>query len=398
MSQQKQVRGKYTLEFKMEAVRLVKGGQSAAVTAQILGIPKASLSNWVRLSEDGKLSGAGDKPVTPEQMELARLRAELARMTMERDIGKKSGGVLCAGSSARYAWIQEMKTQWPVSLSCKVLDVSVSGYFEHQKAKAARRPSKDATPRLSDEAVLTHIRAVHGEVGQEYGWPRMAKELVARGHRVGKERVRKLMQRHGIRARGQRKFVVTTDSKHSLPVAPNLLRRDFKAQAPNQKWTSDITYIETAEGWLYLAAVVDLHSRQVVGWSMQDHMQTSLITDALRMAWFRRRPAPGLIFHSDRGSQYCSREFQGDLKKFGMRSSMSGKGDCWDNAPTESLWGRLKVGRLHGQKFSTKRQAKDEVIAWLTFYNHSRIHSTLGYVSPMTFEKNWHAAQQDKAA
>ncbi|ALT76988.1 integrase [Paucibacter sp. KCTC 42545] len=291
-----------------------------------------------------------------------------------------------------------MKTQWPVSLSCKVLDVSVSGYFEHQKAKAARRPSKAATPRLSDEAVLTHIRAVHGEVGQEYGWPRMAKELVARGHRVGKERVRKLMQRHGIRARGQRKFVVTTDSKHSLPVAPNLLRRDFKAQAPNQKWTSDITYIETAEGWLYLAAVVDLHSRQVVGWSMQDHMQTSLITDALRMAWFRRRPAPGLIFHSDRGSQYCSREFQGDLKKFGMRSSMSGKGDCWDNAPTESLWGRLKVGRLHGQKFSTKRQAKDEVIAWLTFYNHSRIHSTLGYVSPMTFEKNWHAAQQDKAA
>lgn len=209
--------------------------------------------------------------------------------------------------------------------------------------------------RLSDEAVLTHIRAVHAEVGQEYGWPRMAKELAARGHRVGKERVRRLMQLHGIQARGKRKFVVTTDSEHSLPLAPNLLQRDFTAEAPNLKWTSDITYIETAEGWLYLAAILDLHSRQVVGWSMQPHMQASLDTHALRMAWFRRRPAPGLILHSDRGSQYCSREFQAALNGYGMRSSMSRKGDCWDNAPTESLWSRLKVGRLDGRKFATRR-------------------------------------------
>jgi putative transposase len=251
---------------------------------------------------------------------------------------------------------------------------------------------------MSDEAVLVHLRAIHVEVGQEYGWPRMAKELVARGHRVGKERVRRLMQRHGIQARGKRKFVVTTDGKHSLAVAPNLLERDFSAQLPNEKLTSDITYIETAQGWLYLAAMLDLHSRQVAGWSMQEHMQTSSITDALRMAWFRRRPAPGLIFHSDRGSQYCSRKFQAELTKMGMRSSMSGKGDYWENAPTESLWGRLKVGRLQGKKFDTRRQAKDEVVAWLTFYNHRRLHSTLGYVSPMQYEQTWHAAQQDKAA
>ena len=131
---------------------------------------------------------------------------------------------------------------------------------------------------------------------------------------------------------------------------------------------------------------------------MQEHMQTGLITDALRMAWFRRRPAQGVIFYSDRGSQYCSREFQGELKKFGMRSSMSGKGDCWDNAPTESLWSRLKVGRLHGKKFSTRRHAMDEVVDCLTIYNHSRIHSSLGYVSPMKFEQNWRTAQHDKAA
>ena len=206
------------------------------------------------------------------------------------------------------------------------------------------------------------------------------------------------MRPTAIRARGKRRFVVTTDSEHSLPLAPNLLQRDFTAEAPNLKWSSDITYIETAEGWLYLAAILDLHSRQVVGWSMRPHMQTSPITDALRMAWFRRQPAPGLILHSDRGSQYCSREFRGLLSGYGMRSSMSRKGDCWDNAPTESLWGRLKVGRLYGRKFATRRQAMDEVIAWLTFYNHRRLHSSLGYVSPMQFQRSWHAAQLKNAA
>ena len=151
-------------------------------------------------------------------------------------------------------------------------------------------------------------------------------------------------------------------------------------------------------GWLYLVAVIDLFSRQVVGWSMQPHMQASLVTDALRMAWFRRHPAPGLIFHSDRGSQYCSHAFQAALASYGMRSSMSRKGNCWDNAPTESLWGSLKVGRLYGRRFATRRQAMDEVIDWLTFYNHRRLHSTLGYVSPMRFEQSWHAGQSKQAA
>ena len=163
-------------------------------------------------------------------------------------------------------------------------------------------------------------------------------------------------------------------------------------------WTGDITYIATDEGWLYLAVVLDLFSRQVVGWGMQAHMQSSLVTDALRMAWFRRAPDKGVIFHSDRGSQYCGHEFQSALAGYKMKSSMSRKGDCWDNAPTESFWGRLKVGRLYGRRFVTRRQAMDEVIDWMTFYNHRRIHSTLGYVSPMQFEKSWHAAQLLKAA
>ena len=147
-----------------------------------------------------------------------------------------------------------------------------------------------------------------------------------------------------------------------------------------------------------LAVVLDLYSRQVVVWSIQAHMQTSLVTDALRMAWFRRRPAPGLIFHSDRGSQYCSHAFQDTLAEYGMQSSMSRKGNCWDNAPTESLWGSLKAGRLYGMRFETRRQVMDEVIDWLTYYNHRRLHSTLDYISPMQFEQNWFAAQLKKAA
>jgi transposase InsO family protein len=165
-----------------------------------------------------------------------------------------------------------------------------------------------------------------------------------------------------------------------------------------QLWSGDITYIATDEGWLYLAAVIDLFNRQVVGWSMQPHMQTSLVKDALTMAWFRRRPEAGLIFHSDRGSQYCSHDFQDAMREWQMRSSMSRKGNCWDNAPTESFWGRLKTASLYGKKFATRREAMDAVLDWMAFYNHRRLHSTLGYLSPMQYEQRWYAAQRKKAA
>ena len=289
-----------------------------------------------------------------------------------------------------------MRKQYPVSIACEVLEVSASGYFTWARQHKAKRTGPPG--RYSDEALLAHMRAIHAEVKQEYGWPRMHKELLARGIRVGKERVRRLMRQHGIRAKTKRKFVVTTDSKHNLPVAPDLVQRKFNPEAPNQLWSGDITYIATEEGWVYLAAVIDLFSRQVVGWSMKDHMQTSLVKDALTMARFRRRPVAGLIFHSDRGSQYCSHEFQDALKGWGIRSSMSRKGNCWDNAPTESFWGRLKTASLYGKKFATRQDAMDAVLDWMAFYNHRRLHSTLGYLSPMQFEKHWHAAQRKKAA
>jgi len=291
-----------------------------------------------------------------------------------------------------------MKYRYPVSVSCGVLEVSTSGYFNWLRRREDGHGRSGPGRLHSDEALLAHIRAIHAEVKGEYGWPRMHKELVARGIRVGKDRVRKLMQQHGIKAKTKRKFVVTTDSRHSLPVAPDLVQRRFNAETPNQLWSGDITYIQTDEGWLYLAAVIDLFSRQVVGWSLQPHMQASLVKDALAMAWWRRRPAAGLIFHSDRGSQYCSHEVQSAMKGWDMRSSMSRKGNCWDNAPTESFWGRLKTASVHGHKFATREQARQAVMDWMAFYNHRRLHSSLGYLSPMQYEQRWYKAQRKKAA
>ena len=254
---------------------------------------------------------------------------------------------------------------------------------------------------LSDEALLVHIRAVYAENGEAYGWPRIWRELGQRGIRVGKQRVQRLMQQHGIRARGKRRFrITTTDSRHQLPIAPNRLNRNFTVSAPNQLWAGDITYIPTGEGWLFLAVVIDLFSRRVVGWSLQPDMRRELVIDALEMAWLQRSPKRNseLIFHSDRGSQYASQEYRLALEQRGITASMSRKGNCWDNACAETLFGSLKVERLHGQHFDTLRKAKDETIAWLLWYNRTRLHSTLNYVSPIKFEQDWHEATTTVAA
>jgi len=271
----------------------------------------------------------------------------------------------------------------------------MAGYHEH----FARLASAVQRRHLSDDALLVHIKAIHAQTRGGYGWPRTWKELLARGIPVGKQRVQKLMQLHGIRAKGKRRFKVTTDSKHDLPISPNLLNREFAVAEPDKVWVGDITYIATDEGWLFLAVVIDLFSRQVVGWSLRHDMTRDIVIDALRMAWFKRHPGKqaGLMFHSDRGSQYASKDFRDVLKEYGIASSMSRRGNCWDNACSETLFGSLKVERLYGQKFKTRREAKDETIAWLLWYNGTRLHSTLDYVSPMKFEQNWHANQPKQA-
>jgi len=298
----------------------------------------------------------------------------------------------------RYAFIERHRGMWPIVVQCRVLQVSASGYHQHRLRQAADFGPNQPPRRLSDTALAVHVKAVFAEMKGAYGWPRIWRELAARGVRAGKERVRTMMKACGLRARGKRRFKATTNSAHDLPVAPNLLARNFAVGAPNKVWAGDITYIWTEEGWLYLAVVIDLFNRQVVGFAMGQRMTRSLVMDALRMAWFRRHPAPGLIFHSDRGSQYASNDYRKLLREFKMESSMSRKGDCWDNAVTETLFGSLKVERLHGMRLGTRRQAKDEVMDWIAFYNHRRLHSTLGYVSPMAFEHKWLARQISLAA
>ncbi len=297
----------------------------------------------------------------------------------------------------RYAFIQENKHLWPIRLQCRVLGVSASGYHQH----LARRRIIDQRRHLSDEVLLVHIRTIYAETRGAYGWPRIWRQLRAQSVRVGKRRVQRLMKKHGIRARGRRRFrVMTTDSRHHLPVAPNLLDRKFDVAAPNRAWVGDFTYVETEQGWLYVAVVIDLFSRRIVGWSMREDMRSDLVIDAFNMAWLERSPGnkTELIFHSDRGSQYASYDFNQVLRECGITQSMSRKANCWDNACAETLFGSLKVERLHGRSFQTIREAKDEVIAWMLWYNRTRMHSTLGYVSPAQFEQCSNQALRERAA
>jgi putative transposase len=293
----------------------------------------------------------------------------------------------------KYAWISQHDKQFELNVLCQVLNVSLSGY------RAWKGGGSPERKRLTDTQMLALIRSVHVELKGAYGSPRMVRELRARGFGACKARVERLMHEHGIRGRHKRRYRVTTDSRHGLPVAPNRLKRDFAPAGPNQVWTSDITYLWTDEGWLYLAIVLDLFNREVVGWSLKPSMTAELVTDALTMAWFRRRPGPGVVLHSDRGSQYASSAFQAKLAAYGMTCSMSRKGNCWDNAPTESWFNSFKNERIHGVRHGTHAAMKAVSFEYIeVFYNRQRQHSTLGYRSPAQYLERWMQEQEKKAA
>ena len=279
--------------------------------------------------------------------------------------------------------MQQHKTEFPISVMCDVLSVSRSGYYAWAKNPASKR-------KLAKAKLLEMIRSIHHDSGMTYGSPRVYQALKEQGVPCSQSRVARLMREDGLRAKTKRRFKVTTDSKHNLPVAPNLLNRDFSPAVPNQVYAGDITYIWTTEGWLYLAVVIDLFSRSVVGWAMDKRMTRQLVIDALTMAVQRRRPPSGVIFHSDRGSQYASADFQSMLAKHGMRCSMSRKGDCWDNAPVESFFGSLKQELVFHQKYPTRFHARQSIFEYIErFYNRRRLHSTLGYKSPANFEATY---------
>lgn len=281
----------------------------------------------------------------------------------------------------KYAVIDAHRQEFGIRLMCRMLGISHSGYYDWRD----REPSPREQSRAQlDERVRQAFVAEKGRAGA----PRLKRRLQAQGHRAGRHQIAQSLRRQGLRAKAARKYKATTNSNHRLPVAANLLQQDFSALRANQKWVCDITYLWTEEGWLYLATVLDLYSRLIVGWAMSERMTAEFTCDALRMAIFRRHRPRGAIVHSDRGSQYCSREHRRLLKEHGLVCSMSAKGDCYDNAAMESWNHSLKVEAVHGERFATRAQARAALFEYIeVYYNRQRLHSALGYLSPTEFER-----------
>jgi putative transposase len=280
----------------------------------------------------------------------------------------------------KYQFITAHQQEYPIKTLCRVLGVSVSGFYAWRRRPLSRRSQENTV--LGERIVqLYHANR------QVYGSPRIHAALHTEGQRCGRKRVARLMRSCGLSARMRRHRTRTTDSQHEHPVAPNLLNRDFTASAPNTKWVADITAIWTMEGWLYLAVVLDIFSRMVVGWAMDSHRDGLLVEQACVMALARRRPEPGLLHHSDRGSQYTCQDYQALLAHSGIVVSMSRKGDCYDNALMESFNGTLKTECVEREAYQTRSQARRSIFEYLeVFYNRQRLHSSLGYVSPLTYE------------
>lgn len=281
----------------------------------------------------------------------------------------------------KYHFIAEHQQEYPVSTMCQVLEVSVSGFYAWKQRPPSARP-------IADEGLSARIRQLHQASHQIYGSRRIRADLAEEGNSCGRKRVVRLMREQGLSGRRRRHRTVTTDSRHSDPVAPNLLARDFHAADPNSKWVTDITEVWTAEGWLYLAVVLDLFSRLVIGWAMAAHRDSGLVEQALHMALMRRHTSSGLLHHSDRGSQYTSGSYQAQLAEAGIVVSMSGKGDCYDNAAMESFFSSLKGEWTDWHSYQSRQEAQGSIFEYIeVFYNRQRRHSTLGYLSPVTYEQ-----------
>ena len=290
---------------------------------------------------------------------------------------------------ARYRFILVEKANFAVCRLCDVMKVSRSGFYDW----CAREPSRRTT---ENELLLKEIRGIFENSYRRYGYRRVTRALRAQGTDVGRHRVARLMRGAGLVARRGRKFRVTTDSRHHHPVAKNVLNRQFEPVAHDQAWAGDITYIWTTEGWLYLAVLLDLYSRRVIGWAMGERINQELTLSALNMALGQRQPAPGFIHHTDRGSQYAATIYQQTLTQAGAISSMSRKGNCWDNAPSESFFSTLKMEEVYGRRFRTRDEARRVILRYLVWYNAHRLHSSLDYVSPLQFESL--PLTQEKAA
>jgi len=283
--------------------------------------------------------------------------------------------------------ITELRSEFAVPLLCQVLDVSPSGYYGSLKRPESLRQKEEVR-------LVIEIKAAHRRNRETYGPERLQSDLAEHGVHVGVHRIKRIRKQHGIRCKQVKKFKATTNSNHALPIAENVLEQKFEVNAPNQAWVTDLTYIATAEGWLYLAGHKDLFTGEIVGYAMGERMTKSLVCQSLFRAVAAKRPSPGLVHHSDRGSQYCALEYRRLLDQFGMRASMSRRGNCYDNAPIESFWGVLKNELVYHRRYATRREAMQEITEYIEiFYNRQRRQKRLGYLSPAVYEQQFFKEQ-----
>ncbi|MBS0907379.1 IS3 family transposase [Pantoea dispersa] len=372
---------RYPEEFKIEAVKQVIGrGHSVSSVATRLDITTHSLYAWIK--KYGPDSST-NKEQSDAQAEIRRLQKELKRVTDERDIFKKSRGVLRKAVRLRYAFIRDNSRCWPVRLLCRVLNVHPSGFYAWFKQPYSQRHQVDL--RLTGQ-----IKQFWLESGCVYGYRKIHLDLRDSGQQCGVNRVWRLMNRAGIKAQVGYRSPRAHKGEASI-VSPNRLQRQFNPDAPDKRWVTDITYIRTHEGWLYLAVVVDLFSRKIIGWSMQSRMTKDIVLNALLMALWRRNPQKQVLVHSDQGSQYTSHEWQSFLKSHGLEGSMSRRGNCHDNAVAESFFQLLKRERIKKKIYGTREEARSDIFDYIEmFYNSKRRHGSSNQMSPTEYENQYY--------
>ncbi|AXU98054.1 IS3 family transposase (plasmid) [Erwinia persicina] len=372
---------RYPEEFKIEAVKqVVDRGYSVASVATRLDITTHSLYAWIK--KYGPDSST-NKEESDAQAEIRRLQKELKRVTDERDIFKKSRGVLRKAVRLRYAFIRDNTCCWPVRLLCRVLDVHPSGFYAWLQQPHSQRHQADL--RLTGQ-----IKQFWLESGCVYGYRKIHLDLRDSGQQCGVNRVWRLMKRVGIKAQVGYRSPRARKGEASI-VSPNRLQRQFNPDAPDERWETDITYIRTHEGWLYLAVVVDLFSRKIIGWSMQSRMTKDIVLNALLMAVWRRNPQKQVLVHSDQGSQYTSHEWQSFLKSHGLEGSMSRRGNCHDNAVAESFFQLLKRERIKKKIYGTREEARSDIFDYIEmFYNSKRRHGSSDQMSPTEYENQYY--------
>ncbi|MCO4182202.1 IS3 family transposase [Providencia rettgeri] len=369
----------YTTEFKQEAVALVtEQGYSVPKAAASLGITDKLLYNW-KAKCDAEQSGSSLN--ADERAELLRLRKENKELRMEKEILKKASALLLKGNQVAFKTIKQLSSQFPVLKLCKLMKISRSAYYAWLK-----RPAKLIT--AEQLSLYRRAKAIFEQSRNSLGYRTLRKRLCKEGFSVSAYGVQKLMAQLGLVVTQRVAYKVTTKRKHSDAVADNLLNQNFNPHAPNEVWAGDVTYLKTGEGWMYLAIVMDLYSRRIVGWHIDKRMTADLVSKALMKAYNLRQPEKGLVFHSDRGSQYTSKRYRRLLTSYGIRASMGDVGACWDNAVVERFFGSLKHDWVLKIPQPTRKQMKEDVIAYMRYYNLERLHTANGDLSPIEYEQN----------